>query len=161
MFFFRNNKNKNNPQPKADNDNAGPKDAPKQDKNNKPERPKKSLRQNFDDAVRGMRGITLRDLGGTAAHTVRDLRKPKEIGILVVAMIVPGGMFGWSAYRLKQFKDKTSANQNLLPPPDNKPALPPPADTPPLTDTPTSGAAADKNPPQKPGRKNSGPGGPR
>lgn len=117
MFFFRGrdgHKNKNqqgqNDQ-KPSNDDAPAKPDPKSSKN--------TLRSKFNAAVKGLRTLTLRDLSGTTGQTLRDLRQPKEIGLLVVAMIVPGGMFGWGAYRLKKFKsgqnatDHKPANENL------------------------------------------------
>lgn len=180
MPFFRKNNKNNQPhpphnkdaRPPAANDDvppAGDKPDNKKNPNKKPsgEKPsgKKPLKQKFNDAMRGLRALSLRDIGGTAAHTVRDLRQPKEIGILIVAIIVPGGMFGWSAYRLQKFKTKDAANGNSLPAPKDTPALPPPANDAP-NDAPADNAdkvAQDKNKPDdnKPRGKNRGPQGPR
>lgn len=170
-FFRKNNKNNQPPSkdaphnknalPPAANDDVPPAGA-KPDNNKKPsaEKPsgKKPLKQKFNDTVRGLRALSLRDIGGTAAHTVRDLRQPKEIGILIVAIIVPGGMFGWSAYRLQKFKTKDAANGNSLPAPKDTPALPPPTN-----DPAADKSLQDKNKPDdnKPRSKNRGPQGPR
>ena len=128
MFNFRNRDTKNDKQPKPANQNL-PADPNAQ----KPQAPqnnaRKGLSAKFNAAVKGIRSLSFGDLMGTTGQTVRDLRQPKEIGILLVALVVPGGMFGWSAYRLKKFKDgqpPKPANENL-PPPDAKPALPAPA----------------------------------
>lgn len=173
-FFRKNNKNNQPPSndalPPAANDDVPPTGA-KPENNKKPNKKpsdkepsgkkpygKKPLKQKFNDAMRGLRALSLRDIGGTAAHTVRDLRQPKEIGILIVAIIVPGGMFGWSAYRLQKFKTKDAANGNSLPAPKDTPALPPPAN-----DASADKAVQDKNKPDdnKPRGKNRGPQGPR
>lgn len=140
MFFWRkNNKNsKDQPggnggsiPPRADNDNpspagqppaADPASSPAPGGGNK--KPKRSLIQAFGDGVRGLRSLTLEDLRGTAGETLKDLRKPKEVGLLIVAIIVPGGMFGWGAYRLQKFKSAKPANDNLPPPDSRKPAPP-------------------------------------
>lgn len=123
-MFFWNKKNKDKkdaplPQkkacpPPADNDNAS----------STGKKPKRSLRQSFGDAVRGLRSLTMKDLRGAAGETLKDLRRPKEVGILIVAIIVPGGMFGWGAYRLQRFKSRKPANENLPPPEDQKPPGP-------------------------------------
>lgn len=129
MFNFRNRNTNNGKQPKPANENL-PADPNAQ----KPEAPKndgrKKLGAKFNAAVKGVRSLSLRDLTGTTGQTIRDLRQPKEIGLLLVALVVPGGMFGWSAYRLKRFKDGQNgdikpANENL-PPSAQKPALPAP-----------------------------------
>ncbi|HCS23953.1 MAG TPA: hypothetical protein DIW20_09410 [Rhodospirillaceae bacterium] len=173
MPFFRKNNKNNHPQHPAANDDvppAGGKPDNNKNPNKKPsgekssgKKPlgKKPLKQKFNDAMRGLRGLSLRDVGGTAVHTVRDLRQPKEIGILIVAIIVPGGMFGWSAYRLQKFKTKDAANGNSLPAPKDTPDLPPPANDAP-NGAPADNAdkaAQDKNKPDdnKPRGKNRGP----
>lgn len=129
MKFFRWGQNNQPPhQPPAGNDNkdaagktpATGADAPKH-KNKKPKAQKQKgdkprLRDSFGKAVRGARNLKLSDLTGTAGSTLRDLRQPREIGLLIVAIIVPGGMMGWSAYRFKKFKEAQPANQNILPP---------------------------------------------
>lgn len=129
MFNFRNRDNQNNKPAKPANENL-PADPNAQ----KPETPKndgrKKLSAKFNAAVKGVRSLSLRDLTGTTGQTIRELRQPKEIGLLLVALVVPGGMFGWSAYRLKRFKDGQNsdikpANENL-PPSAQKPALPAP-----------------------------------
>ncbi len=125
MFNFRNRDNNNDKQPKPANENA-PADpnAKKPDAPKNP--PRKKLSAKFNDAVKGMRSLTLRDLVGTGGQTIKDLRQPKEIGLLLVAIIVPGGMVGWSAYRLQKFKSGDKPANENLPPPAQKPALPAP-----------------------------------
>jgi hypothetical protein len=98
---------KNDISPQGGNDNLPPGQSPPVPK------PRRSLREAFAASLRGLRRLTLKDLRGAAGQTFRDLRKPREVGLLVVAIIVPGGMFGWGAYRLQKFKSrKPPANQN-------------------------------------------------
>lgn len=126
MFNFRNRDTNNDKQQKPANENL-----PADPNAKKPEAPqnntRKKLSAKFNAAVKGVRSLTLRDLIGTSGQTIKDLRQPKEIGLLLVALVVPGGMVGWSAYRLQKFKsgDIKPANENL-PPPAQKPALPAP-----------------------------------
>lgn len=134
MFFWRKKKNNdkdtapregNDLPPRAGKDNPPPEGhtpAPNQTPDNK--KPKRSLMQAFGDSVRSLRSLTMDDLRGTAGETLKDLRKPKEISILIVAIIVPGGMFGWGVYRLQKFKGRKPANDNLPAPDSQKPAPP-------------------------------------
>ncbi|MDP2205450.1 MAG: hypothetical protein Q8K65_04020 [Alphaproteobacteria bacterium] len=125
MFFWRKkNKNDKDVPPPADNDNPPPADQPPPNTAPEGKKPKRSLMQAFGDSVRGLRSLTMDDLRGTAVDTLQDLRKPKEVGILIVAIIVPGGMFGWGAYRLQKFKGQKPANDNLPAPDSRKPAPP-------------------------------------
>lgn len=133
MKFFRWGQNNQTPQqPPAGNDNkdaagktpAVGADAP-QHKNKKPKTPKQktgkpNLRDSFGKAVRGARNLKFSDVLGTAGSSLRDLRQPKEMGLLIVAIVVPGGMVGWSAYRFKKFKESQPANQNALPAPQTE-----------------------------------------
>lgn len=131
MFFWRKkNKNDKDAPPAADNDNPPAADQPPPKPTPAPadvpqgKKPKRSLMQAFGDGIRGLRNLTMDDLRGTAGETLKDLRKPKEVGILIVAIIVPGGMFGWGAYRLQKFKGRKPANDNLPAPDSQKPAPP-------------------------------------
>jgi hypothetical protein len=134
MFFWgkKSKDKKDAPSPQGDSKKRAPQGdnkehAPQGDnKDNTPpdgKKPKRSLRQAFGDAVRDMRSMTRQDLRNAAGETLKDLRKPKEVGILIVAIIVPGGMFGWCAYRLQKFRSRKPANENL-PPEGQKPAPP-------------------------------------
>lgn len=58
-------------------------------------------------------------------HTLTDLKQPKEAGGLIVAIIVPGGMFGWFAYRIDKYR-RRGANDNRTPPAET---APPPKET--------------------------------
>lgn len=124
MFFWnKKNKDKKDALPPQE----GGKESPSAGNDNKPpegKKPKRSLTQSFGDAIRGLRSLTMKDLRGAAGETLKDLRRPKEVGILIVAIIVPGGMFGWGAYRLQRFKSRKPANENLPPPEDQKPPGP-------------------------------------
>ncbi|HEX2753133.1 MAG TPA: hypothetical protein VHP34_08555 [Alphaproteobacteria bacterium] len=93
-------------------------------KNKNGDKPKKeSLADKFRRASGRMRRLTFKDLGKMTHHTLSDLRQPKEAGGLVIAIIIPGGMFGWFAYRFDKFRRHHTANDNHPPKPD---ALPKP-----------------------------------
>jgi hypothetical protein len=109
-----------NPQPDGHQLPAVPESTPPENK-----KPKRSLMQAFGDSVRGLRSLSMDDLRGTAGETLKDLRKPKEISILIIAIIVPGGMFGWVGYRLHKFRSQKPANDNPPAPDSQKPAPPP------------------------------------
>lgn len=58
-------------------------------------------------------GVSRKDLKGAFMDTVKDLRKPKEIGIFIVSSILPGGWIGYAAYRITKYKLKHApANDN-------------------------------------------------
>jgi len=58
-------------------------------------------------------GVSKKELKGVCADTLKDLRKPKEIGIFIVSSIVPGGWIGYAAYRIAKYKFKHKpANDN-------------------------------------------------
>lgn len=135
MFFFRKN-NKNKTPPAADNNNLPsdvtppPKTAPekenaakqKQNAATPPAKKKrKGFREMFNEVVRDVRSMRGRDLRDAALETLRDMRKPKDLVIAVVAIIIPGGTLPWVAYRLKKFKSGQAANDNP-PPAENPPA---------------------------------------
>lgn len=121
MEFFRKKKSAPESKPAA----AGANDNPPVPRPEASSGASGGLRHKFNAAVRGMRSLTLRDLSGTAIATIKDLRKPREMGLLVVALIVPGGTVSWCVYRLQKFKSaQTPANDT-----DIK-ALPPAAASP-------------------------------
>jgi hypothetical protein len=49
-------------------------------------------------------GLSRKELKGVFADTVKDLRRPKEIGILLVSSFVPGGWIGYAGYRIAKYK---------------------------------------------------------
>lgn len=59
-------------------------------------------------------GVSKKELKGVFADTLKDLRKPKEIGIFIVSSVVPGGWIGYAAYRIAKYKYKHKpANDNV------------------------------------------------
>lgn len=93
----------------------------KKDKNGKAPK-KESLTDKFRRAAGHVRRMTLKDFGLMTRHTLSDLKQPKEAGGLIVAIIVPGGMFGWFAYRFDKYRRLQTANDNRPPKPDAAPA---------------------------------------
>jgi len=79
------------------------------EKNPKPK--KLSFRQRLSLVFNG---VSRKELKGVLADTLKDLRKPKEIGILLVSSFVPGGWIGYAAYRIAKykFKHQPPANDN-------------------------------------------------
>ena len=80
-------------------------------------------------------GLSRKELRGVLKDTLKELRKPKEIGILLVSSFVPGGWIGYAGYRIAKYKldhAPETANDNVEPP--AKPA--PPIDPKPKAPTP-------------------------
>ncbi len=75
-------------------------------------------------------GLSRKELRGVLKDTFKELRKPKEIGILLVSSFVPGGWIGYAGYRIAKYKldHAPSANDNTAPVagPENKPKAPTP-----------------------------------
>lgn len=91
-------------------------------KNSHDDRPKKeTLSEKFRRAANQIRRLTLKDLGKMTRHTLSDLRQPAEAGGLVVAILIPGGMFGWFAYRIDKYRRQQAVNDNHAPGPDAPP----------------------------------------
>ncbi|HYD19649.1 MAG TPA: hypothetical protein VEF76_14340 [Patescibacteria group bacterium] len=63
-------------------------------------------------------GLSRRELRGVIGNTLKDLRKPKELGILLVSSVVPGGWIGYAGYRIAKYKlaHQPPANDNTAPP---------------------------------------------
>jgi hypothetical protein len=61
-------------------------------------------------------------LGGVFKQTLKDLRKPQEIALLLGSSFVPGGWIGYGAYRLAKYKMTRPANDNK--PPEQVPGAP-------------------------------------
>lgn len=88
------------------------------DKNRKP-----NWRQKLSAAFNG---VSRKDAGRILASTLRDLRKPKEIGILALSSFLPGGWVGYAAYRVTKYKlQKPPANDDTPKPPPGKNPKPP------------------------------------
>ncbi|MBL8712364.1 MAG: hypothetical protein JNM12_05645 [Alphaproteobacteria bacterium] len=49
-------------------------------------------------------GLSRKELRGVLKDTVKDLRKPKEIGVLLLSSFVPGGWIGYAGYRIAKYK---------------------------------------------------------
>lgn len=118
---------KNTPKDKTVND------TPPASNNNTPKEPTKFgkgvsfLRKQFKSAM----DITV--------DTAKDLKDKKEIGLLAVAIVAPGALLPYGAYRIKRYNDKKKQ------PPANDNA----ADAPKVEDAP--------KPPKKPCKKKAGP----
>lgn len=92
----------------------------KKDRRGEPPK-KETLADKFRRAAGQLRRLTLKDLGKMTRQTLSDLKQPKEAGGLIVAIIVPGGMFGWFAYRIDKYRRRHAANDNHAPRPDALP----------------------------------------
>lgn len=70
--------------------------------------------------------VSRKELKAVFWDTAKDLKRPREIGILIVSSIVPGGWIGWAAYRFAKYRRKQkAANDNPPPAQDAKPPAAP------------------------------------
>lgn len=98
-----------------------------------PKQKKPSFKQRLSTVFNG---LSKKELRGVLKDTLKDLRKPKEIGILLVSSFVPGGWIGYAGYRIAKYKldhAPEAANDNAAPPvqPEAKADPKPKAPTPP------------------------------
>jgi len=102
----------------------------KKDKKPKPDNKKKkerrSLRERFNAACKG---IKWKDIKGIGKETLKDLKRPKEIFALAASSFIPGGWVAYAVYRaVKYRKGQDPANDNTgqkkPKPPENKPPAP-------------------------------------
>lgn len=70
---------------------------------------KKSLRERFNEAFPD---VSRDEWKRIAKDTLRDLRDPKEIALLLGGAVVPGGFIGYGAYRVVKYRQKQAANDN-------------------------------------------------
>jgi hypothetical protein len=88
----------------------------------RPEKKKLSLRQRLKEAFNG---VSRKDLGAIFKDTLKDLRRPQEIGLLVGCSFIPGGWIGYGVYRVAKYRRKKAANDNPeQPPKESKDARP-------------------------------------
>jgi hypothetical protein len=88
--------------------------------NGKPEKKKKlSLKQRLKEAFNG---VSRKELGAIFKETLKDLRHPQEIGLLVGCTFIPGGWIGYGVYRVAKHRHKNPANDNPEQP-GNEPGL--------------------------------------
>jgi len=86
------------------------------DKNEKPAKKTLPLKQRLKAAFNG---VSRKNIMGIAKDTLKDLRRPKEIGLLVVSSFLPGGWIGYGAYRVAKYKYKhTPDNDNTAATPE-------------------------------------------
>ena len=90
----------------------------------KPEKKKLSLKRRLKEAFNG---VSRKELGAIFKETLKDLRRPQEIGLLVGCSIIPGGWIGYGVYRVAKHRQKKPANDNPdQPPRESKPRVPKP-----------------------------------
>src|SRR5262245_4795193 len=64
-----------------------------------------SLREAFN-------GVSRKEWKNILKDTLKDLRKPQEIGLLVGCSFIPGGWIGYGVYRVAKYRHKKAANDN-------------------------------------------------
>lgn len=79
---------------------------------------KKSLREKFNETFPD---VSRDEWKGIIRDTLKDLRDPKEITLLLGGAIVPGGFIGYGAWRIMKYREKKAANDN---PPPAQPKAP-------------------------------------
>lgn len=123
--------------------NKKPNSGNNKDKNKDGAPKKETLSEKFHRIGGNIRRkINFAEMGKITRHTLGDLKKPKEATGLAIAIIVPGGMFGWFAYRIQKYRMQKPANDNRAPdtslaknqpPPDQKAQKKPKGPKPPGT----------------------------
>lgn len=93
-----------------------------------PKKNKPSFKQRLKTVFNG---LTRKEMRGVLKDTLKDLRKPKEIGVLLLSSFVPGGWIGYAGYRIAKYKldhAPPPANDNTAPEAkaDHKPKPPTP-----------------------------------
>lgn len=90
-----------------------------------PDKKKPSFPQRLREAFNG---VSRKDVLPILKDTLKDLRHPQEIGLLVGCSFVPGGWIGYGIYRVAKFKLKRAAANDNPEKPGNdvKPAPPKP-----------------------------------
>lgn len=96
-----------------------------------PKKKKPSFKQRLSTVFNG---LSRKEMRGVLKDTLKDLRKPKEIGILLVSSFVPGGWIGYAGYRIAKYKldhapeaAPEAANDNAAPSAKADPKPKPPA----------------------------------
>ena len=74
-----------------------------------PEKKKPSFFRRLKDAFNG---ISRKDWIPIAKDTLKDLKRPQEIGLLVGCTFLPGGWIGYGVYRIAKYRLKKAANDN-------------------------------------------------
>lgn len=74
-----------------------------------PEKQKKPFLQRLRDIFKR---VSMKEIAGVFKDTVRDLKNPKEIGILITGSFIPGGWVGYGIYRIQLYRKKKTANDN-------------------------------------------------
>jgi hypothetical protein len=69
-------------------------------------------------------GVSRKEMAAVFKDTLKDLKKPKEIGMIIAGGFVPGGWIAYGVYRIAKYRHKKAANENK-PPENNQDAKPP------------------------------------
>ena len=85
-----------------------------------PDKKKPSFFRRLKDAFNG---ISRKDWIPIAKETLKDLKRPQEIGLLVGCTFIPGGWIGYGVYRIAKYRlQKEAANDNTgKPEPEARP----------------------------------------
>lgn len=73
---------------------------------------KKTLRERFNE---NFPDVSKDEWKGIIRHTLKDLRDPKEIAMLLGGALVPGGFIGYGAWRILKYRKKEASNDNPSP----------------------------------------------
>lgn len=96
-------------------------------KNEKPkdEIPKKlTIKQRIRTAFNG---VSRKEAMAVFKDTLKDLKKPKEIGMIIAGGFIPGGWIAYGVYRIAKYRQKKAANENEPKPDAPTQDRPPPA----------------------------------
>ena len=89
----------------------------------RPEKKKLSFRQRLKEAFNG---VSRKELAAIFKETLKDLRRPQEIGLLVGCSFIPGGWIGYGVYRVAKHRRKAANDNPEQPPKESKPKGPKP-----------------------------------
>lgn len=71
------------------------------------DKPEKKKKLSFKEKLKLVfNGVSRKEAKAVMGDTLKELRKPREIGILLVSCFVPGGWIGYAAYRIARYKFK-------------------------------------------------------
>jgi hypothetical protein len=74
-----------------------------------PDKKKPNFFRRLKDAFNG---ISRKDWMPIAKETLKDLKRPQEIGLLVGCTFLPGGWIGYGVYRIAKYRLKKASNDN-------------------------------------------------
>jgi hypothetical protein len=94
----------------------------------KPKKEPGEKKPSFSQRIKqAFNGVSRKEWMNVVKDTVKDLRKPQEIALLVGCSFLPGGWIGYGIYRIAKYRHKKASNDNQKKAdPEAKPSPPKP-----------------------------------